>query len=146
MSGKTVATTGALHGVTTWALTTLLVLYLVSTSIGSVVGGTFRGISTAVGGIGQAASEMAGPMLQDANLLEALERGVRATDTDPEALDARAVNAMRCVVASDESGAAAGGAGAVRGRGDSPAGGGTAGGAARAAVSADGRSGAAEGD
>ncbi|AXQ95677.1 PhnA-like protein [Cereibacter sphaeroides] len=106
MSGKTVATTGALHGLTTWALTTLLVLYLVSTSIGSVVGGTFRGISSAVGGIGQAASEMAGPMLQDANPLEELERGVRASGTDPEALDARAVNAMRRVVTSDGSGAA----------------------------------------
>jgi hypothetical protein len=41
MSGKTEATTGALHGLTTWASTTLLVLYLLSTAVGSIVGGTF---------------------------------------------------------------------------------------------------------
>jgi hypothetical protein len=106
MSGKTVPTTGALHGLTTWAVTTLLVLYLVSTSLGSIIGGTFRGIAGAVGGVGQAATEVAGPMLEDANPLEALERGVEATGTDPEALTASAVNAMRRVVMSDESGAA----------------------------------------
>lgn len=103
MSGKTLATTGALHGLTTWAVTTLLVLYLVSTSVGSIVGGTFRGIAGAVGGIGQAATQVAGPMLQDVNPLEALERGVLATGTDPAALTATAVNAMMRVVTSDEA-------------------------------------------
>lgn len=106
MSGKTVATTGALHGLTTWAVTTLLVLYLVSTSVGSIVGGTFRGIAGAVGGIGQAATQVAAPMLQNANPLEALERGVQATGTDPEALNAAAVNAMRRVVMAEEADAA----------------------------------------
>jgi hypothetical protein len=106
MSGKTVATTGALHGLTTWAVTTLLVLYLVTTSLGSIIGGTFRGISGAVGGIGEAATNVAAPMLEDANPVEALERGVQATGTDPEALNAAAVNAMRRVVTSDEAGAA----------------------------------------
>jgi hypothetical protein len=105
MSGKTAATTGALHGLTTWAVTTLLVLYLVTTSLGSIIGGTFRGISGAVGGIGQAATDVAAPMLEDVNPLEALERGVQATGTDPEALNAAAVNAMRRVVTSDEAGA-----------------------------------------
>ena len=106
MSGKTAATTGALHGLTTWAVTTLLVPYLVTTSLGSIIGGTFRGISGAVGGIGEAATNVAAPMLEDANPLEALERGVQATGTDPEALNAAAVNAMRRVVTSDEAGAA----------------------------------------
>ena len=106
MSGKTVATTGALHGLTTWAVTTLLVLYLISTSIGSIVGGTFRGIAGAVGGISQAATEVAGPMLQDANPLDALERGVEATGTDPEALNTAAMNAMRRLAMADEAGAA----------------------------------------
>ena len=50
MSGKTVATTGALHGLTTWAFTTLLVLYLLSTAVGSIVGGTFSGVAGAIGG------------------------------------------------------------------------------------------------
>ena len=53
MSGKTVATTGALHGLTSWAFTTLLVLYLLSTAVGGIVGGAFNGITSAVGGLGQ---------------------------------------------------------------------------------------------
>ena len=43
MSGRTVPTTGALHGLTTWAFTTLVVLYLLTTTAGSLVGGVFRG-------------------------------------------------------------------------------------------------------
>ncbi|MCE6960839.1 PhnA-like protein [Cereibacter sphaeroides] len=105
MSGKTLPTTGALHGLTAWAVTTLLVLYMLSTSVGSIVGGTFRGVSSAVSGIGEVASQAAGPMLEDVNPLDALERGVRATGTDPEALNASAVNAMRRLVMSDEAGA-----------------------------------------
>ena len=42
MSGKTVATTGALHGLTSWAFTTLLVLYLLSTAVGGIVGGRLQ--------------------------------------------------------------------------------------------------------
>lgn len=106
MSGKTVPTTGALHGLTTWAVTTILVLYLVSTSVGSIVGGTFRGLAGAVGGIGQAATQVAGPMLQDVNPLDELERAVQSTGTDPEALQTSAVNAMRRLVTADEAGAA----------------------------------------
>src|SRR4029079_9318987 len=34
MSGKTVPTTGALHGLTTWAFTTLVVIYLMTTAVG----------------------------------------------------------------------------------------------------------------
>lgn len=36
MSGKTLATTGALHGLTAWAFTTLLVLYFLTTTIGGL--------------------------------------------------------------------------------------------------------------
>ena len=53
MSGKTVATTGALHGLTTWAFTTLLVLYLLSTAVGGIVGGAFSGVAGALGGLGR---------------------------------------------------------------------------------------------
>jgi hypothetical protein len=45
MSGRTVPTTGALHGLTTWAVTTLIVLYLLSTAVGSLVGGAFSGVA-----------------------------------------------------------------------------------------------------
>ena len=105
MSGKTSATTGALHGLTTWAFTTLLVLYLLSTTVGAIVGGAFTGISSAIGGIGGTVAQTAAPMLADANPLEAIENQVRATGTDPEALQANAVNAIRALVTGDKAGA-----------------------------------------
>jgi hypothetical protein len=103
MSGKTAATTGALHGLTTWAFTTLLVLYLLSTTVGSIVGGAFSGVANAVGGLGQTVAQTAAPIVAQSNPLEAIENQVRATGTDPEALNAAATNAVRALVTGDEA-------------------------------------------
>ena len=103
MSGRTVATTGALHGLTTWALTTLLMLYFLSTTVGSIVGGTFSGIAGAIGGLGQTVAQTAAPVLADANPLQAIERQVRASGNDPEALNAAAADAIRALVTGDEA-------------------------------------------
>ena len=91
MSGKTVATTGALHGLTSWAFTTLLVLYMLSTAFGGIVGGAFNGLTGALGGVGQIAADTAGPIIAEANPLEAIENQVRATGNDPEALNTAAM-------------------------------------------------------
>ena len=103
MSGRTVPTTGALHGLTTWAFTTLIVLYLLSTAVGSLVGGAFSGVASVVSGAGQTVAQVAGPMLAKANPLDAIESQVRATGTDPEALNTAAVNALRQLVTGDGS-------------------------------------------
>ncbi len=103
LSGKTVPTTGALHGLTTWALTTLLVLWFLTSTVGALVGGVFSGVASAVGGVGQTVAQAAGPMLAEANPLEAIESQVRATGTDPEALNASAVNAVRKLMTSSEA-------------------------------------------
>ena len=103
MSGKTVATTGALHGLTTWAFTTLLVLYLLSTAVGSIVGGVFSGVAGAVGGVSQTVAQAAGPSLAESNPLDAIESQVRASGADPEALNAAATNAVRALVTGDEA-------------------------------------------
>jgi hypothetical protein len=70
MSGRTVPTTGAFHGLTTWAFTTLLVLYLLTTAAGSLVGGVLSGVASAIGGTG----------------------------TDPAALNNAAFNAIRLLL------------------------------------------------
>ena len=101
MSGRTVPTTGALHGLTTWAFTTLVVLYLLTTTAGSLVGGVLSGVASALGGMGQTVAESAAPMLAEADPLEAIERQVRATGSDPEALTNSAVNAMRQLVTGE---------------------------------------------
>jgi hypothetical protein len=105
MSGRTVPTTGAFHGLTTWAFTTLLVVYLLTTTAGSLVGGVFSGVASALGGVGQTVARTAAPVLAEANPLDAIERQVRATGTDPEALNNAAVNAIRQLLTGDASNA-----------------------------------------
>jgi hypothetical protein len=103
MSGKTLPTTGAFHGLTTWALTTLLVLYFLTSTVGMIVGGAFSGIASAVGGLGETVAQTAAPIVADANPLDAIEAQVRATGTDPEALNNAAMNAMRALVMGNEA-------------------------------------------
>ena len=107
MSGKTQATTGALHGLTTWAVTTLLVLYFLTSTIGAIVGGAFSGIASVVGGIGETAAQTAAPLIAQANPFETIEAQIRATGTDPEALNAAAVNSVRALVVGNEADAVA---------------------------------------
>jgi len=104
MSGRTVPTTGALHGLTTWAFTTLLVLYLLTSTVGGIVGGAFSGVTGALGGLGQTVAQTAAPALANSNPLDAIEGEVRATGTDPDALQANAVNAIRALVVGGQSG------------------------------------------
>lgn len=106
MSGKIVPTTGALHGLTTWAFTTLLVLYFLTSTVGALVG-AFTGIASAVGGAGQVVAQTAAPIIANSNPLDALDSQIRATGTDPEALNAAAVTAMRNLVTSDAANAEA---------------------------------------
>jgi hypothetical protein len=103
VSGKTVPTTGALHGLTAWAFTTLLVIYLMSTAVGSIVSGAFSGVANAIGGVGQTVAETAAPIAAETDPMAALERQVRATGNDPEALNQAAVNAVRALVTGDEA-------------------------------------------
>ncbi|MDW6026515.1 PhnA-like protein [Mesorhizobium sp. BAC0120] len=105
MSGRTDPTTGALHGLTTWAFTTLLVLYMLTSAVGSLVGGAFSGVASAVGGVGATVAQTAAPLIANSNPLEALDAQIRATGTDPEALTGAAVNAMRALVVGDEASA-----------------------------------------
>ena len=106
LSGKTVPTTGALHGLTTWALTTLLVLWFLTSTVGALVGGVFSGVVSAVGGASQTIATAAAPIVAEANPLDAIQSQVRATGTDPEALNASAINAVRKLMTGSEADAA----------------------------------------
>ncbi len=102
MSGRTVATTGAMHGLTAWAFTTLLVLWLLTTSVGSIVGGALGGVASAVGTVGDTLAQSAGPLAQQLDPAEFIERQVRGTGESPEALQAEAANALRqLIIAGD---------------------------------------------
>lgn len=52
LSGRPLRSAGALHGLTSWAVTTLFVVYLLTTSVGALVGGVFSGLGGIVSSAG----------------------------------------------------------------------------------------------
>ncbi len=111
LSGRPSGNTGAYHGLTVWAAATLVVLYLLTTSVGMLVGGAFQGLSSVIGGAGQAASAVAmaaAPAVANASdPFGAIERQIREASggTDPEALRSAAVSAVRAAMTADEASA-----------------------------------------
>lgn len=108
LSGTPKDSTGSWHGLTAWAVGTLVLFYLLTTTIGSLVGGAFSGVSSAVGGLGRGAAtaaQVAAPSLTNAtDPFSALDRMVKNTSgNDPAALQDAAVAAMRAVVTGDQA-------------------------------------------
>ncbi len=109
LSGRPSNSTGSFHGLTTWAVTTLVILYLLTTSIGAVVGGAFSGLGSMLGGVEQTAStavSAAAPMAANANNPMAdIEKQIRNASggNDPEALRAAAVSAVQAALTGDQA-------------------------------------------
>ena len=106
LSGRPKETTGGWHGLTTWAGTTLLVFYLLSTAVGSLVGGAFSTVSGALGYLGRtagAAVQTAAPALTNAaDPFSSIERGLRgSTGTDPATLRDNTILAVRDLLTGD---------------------------------------------
>lgn len=113
LSGKPKEGTAAWHGLTTWALTTLVIFYLLTSAIGGVLGGAFNTLGSAVGGLGrtaggamQTAVQAAAPSLANVNdpfaRIESQVRGATAGQ-DPAAARDAAVAAMRAAVTGDQA-------------------------------------------
>lgn len=111
MSGRPGSMTGGFHGIVSWAVTTLFVVYLLTTSAGILIGGAFSGVSSMISGTGQTATAVAtaaAPALAStADPFAAIERQIREASggTDPEALRSAAVAAVRASVTGDEAAA-----------------------------------------
>ncbi|MQW90740.1 PhnA-like protein [Sinorhizobium saheli] len=109
LSGRPSASTGGYHGLTTWAATTLVVLYMLTTSVGTLVGGAFSGLSTVVGGAGRTVASVAttaAPALGTAtDPMADIEKQIREASggNDPAALRDTAVTAFRALVTGDEA-------------------------------------------
>jgi hypothetical protein len=105
LAGQPKESSGAWHGFTALALTTLLVFYLLSSTLGAVVGGTFRTLSSAATGLAQTLGTTAQTAVQGAapalagsgDPLSSIERSVREASggSDPAALRDAAVSAVR---------------------------------------------------
>ena len=78
LSGRPKESTAGLHGLTAWAATTLIIFYLLTSTLGSLLGGVYNTISGAVGGLGRTAVQTAAPALaQNADAFSGIERQVR---------------------------------------------------------------------
>lgn len=109
LSGRPSRSTGGYHGLTSWAVTTLVLLYMLTTSIGAIVGGAFSGLGTIISGAGQTAvtaATTAAPALANANNpMAAIEQQIRSATggNDPQALRDAAVTAVRAAITGDEA-------------------------------------------
>lgn len=108
LSGRPSTSTGGYHGLTTWAVTTLVVLYLLTTSVGALIGGAFNGLTSIVSGVGETAATAvtaAAPALADStNPMAGIEQQIRSTTSnDPQALQSAAVASVQALVTGDEA-------------------------------------------
>ncbi|EHK74552.1 hypothetical protein SM0020_28350 [Sinorhizobium meliloti CCNWSX0020] len=109
VSGRPSKAIGSYHGLISWAVTTLVVLYLLTTSVGTLVGGAFSGLSSIVGGVGKTAATVttaaAPAVASSVDPMADIERQIRGATggNDPAALRDAAVAAMRAVVTGDEA-------------------------------------------
>jgi hypothetical protein len=105
LSGRPKESTAGWHGLTTWAVTTIIVFFLLTSTIGAVVGGALGAVKSTVGGVGRAALETAAPAVTNTDVFGDIERQIRERSggTDPQALRDAAVSAMRAVVLGDQT-------------------------------------------
>ena len=109
LSGRPVPSTGALHGLTTWAVTTLVIVYLLTTSVGALVGGVFSGLGGIVSSAGSTvatAATTAAPALATAtDPMAGIEQNIRDASggTDPAALRDAAVASVRAAITGDQA-------------------------------------------
>jgi hypothetical protein len=112
LSGKPKDSTASWHGLIAWALTTLLVFFLLTSTLGTIVGGAYRtmtgalgNVASTVGSTAQTAAQAAAPNL--ANVTDpfaSVEQSIRGASggNDPAALRDAAVAAVRAAVTGNE--------------------------------------------
>jgi hypothetical protein len=108
LAGKPKESTAGWHGLTAWALTTLVVFYLLTTTVGGILGGAYRTVTSALGNVAQTvgstaqtAAQVAGPNIpRVADPFSSIEQSVRGATggNDPAALRDAAVAAVRSAV------------------------------------------------
>jgi hypothetical protein len=117
LSGQPKEASAAWHGLTSWALTTLVIFWLLTSTIGGLVGGAYRGLTNVAGSVAstaggaiQTAAQTAAPTLAAgvASPFDAVEQSMRGAmgGNDPAALRDAAVAALRAAATGDEQKAA----------------------------------------
>nr|WP_203236426.1 PhnA-like protein [Methylobacterium crusticola] len=111
LSGKPSHTTAGYHGLVAWAVSTLVIIYLLSSAASGLVGGALGTASSAVSGVGGAVGGSARTLAQAAapaltglsDPFSSIEGQVRSAGNgqDPAALKDTAVSAMRAALTGD---------------------------------------------
>jgi len=111
LSGRPSHSTTAYHGLISWAVSVLVIVYLVSSAASGVVGGAFSGATTMLGGAGktignsaQAAVQAAAPSLNSiSDPMSRIENQVRSASggQDPAALRDAAATLVRAALSGD---------------------------------------------
>ena len=70
LSGAGEKTDGVLHGIVTWATSTLVIVYLLTSGVSAVIGGTFGALGSSISGVASAATSLT------PNSLSALPDGI----------------------------------------------------------------------
>jgi len=105
LSGRPKESTAGWHGITTWAVSTLIVVLFVGSVIAGMVGGAVATAGAAVQGLG----EMAAEAVDEPGVLERFQQEVRddtAGSYDAAALQRSAVSTVTAALTADEAGAA----------------------------------------
>lgn len=116
LAGKPKESTAGWHGLTAWALTTFVIFYLLTTTVGGILGGAYQTVTSALGNVTQAvgstaqtAAQAAAPGLAGAaNPFSSIEQQIRGATggNDPAALRDAAVASVRAALTGDEKQAA----------------------------------------
>jgi hypothetical protein len=112
LAGVPNESTAGWHGLTTWALATLVIFYLLSSTLGGILGGAYRGVTSVLGGVSgavsstaQTAAQAAGPSVSHmTDPFSSIEQSLRSAvpGNDPAALRDVAIAAMRAAVTGDQ--------------------------------------------
>jgi hypothetical protein len=106
LSGRPKESTAGFHGLIAWAATTLVIFYLLTSTLGSLLGGAYNTLSSAVGGLGRTAVQTAAPVLaQNPDPFAAIEQQVRGATggNDPAQLRDTAVTSLRAMLTGDQA-------------------------------------------
>jgi hypothetical protein len=110
LSGKPSQSTAAYHGLIAWAVSMLVVVYVLSSAASGLIGGALSGVTTVLGGAGKAvgssvqtAVQTAAPTLNNMNdPMSRIEGQVRsASGQDPAALRDAATSSVRAALSAD---------------------------------------------
>ncbi|HEU5020145.1 MAG TPA: PhnA-like protein [Pseudolabrys sp.] len=109
LCGRPVRSTAAMHGLTTWAATTIVLVYLLTTAVGGIVNGFFSGLTGAVGGLGHAVETVAKTTIPQvtnvADPFAGVEQQLRQAigGNDPAALRDAAVSALKAALTGNRA-------------------------------------------